>query len=257
MKKKMIALDADYLLFEVCEGSYTKKSGFTKSEGDKLKSKKYKEPLKKYKQRMKKLIKDVENEVAVALLGKVKIKGIRPFFSDPNSNFRYPLFPAYKSNRKSDRSKLFYRMRKWAHKKWGYVPNTEADDVVAMYAREKGYIIATFDKDLLRGCPGIHFDVYHTRRHIVETSPKQAMDFTLIQTLTGDNVDGIPGLPRVAEKTAIKLLDEFGWDWEGVVKAYKSKGLTEKDAILTRRLIGMDQLHTTKNGNWKVKLFKP
>ena len=66
-------------------------------------------------------------------------------------------------------------------------------------------------------------------------------------------VDNIPGLPRVAEATAIKLLDKFGWDWDGVVKAYESKGLTEKDAILTKRLTSMEQW-TPKKG---VKLWKP
>ena len=185
---------------------------------------------------------DIEDEIAIEVLGKYKIKG-KPIlaFSDPYTNFRYEIYPEYKANRKSgDRGPLFYRLRKWALKKYGYVKNTEGDDVVAHYVR-KGYIGATFDKDLLSGCHGVWFDVYHTRRHIKETSRIEARNFNLIQQCTGDLVDNIKGIPRVGEKTAIKLLDEYGWTNCAVIQIYKDKGLTEEDALLTRRLVCMKQ----------------
>ena len=244
MKKKKIMCDADFLIFQVAEGAYIKDNTFANEKVD----------LKPFKKRFKQLAKDIENEIAVETLGTFKIKGkLKLMFSDPKTNFRYKLDPNYKISRKgSTRSDTFYRMRKWALKKYGYVKNVECDDVVSHYAR-KGWIIATFDKDVKFSTMGDYFDVYHTRRCMLHTTQLEADRFTLIQTLTGDPTDSILGLPRVAEKTAIKLLDEFGWDWSGVVASYESKGLTEKDAILTRRLIGMDQWHPKKG----ITLWKP
>ena len=250
-KKKMIALDADFLIFEATEGRFTKGDFFKREDGE-ANGKKYKEPLKPYKQKIKRAIADIEDEISAALPGEVK--GIKAFFSDPNSNFRYDLYPEYKANRKrGSRSELFYRLRKWVMKKYGCVENVEADDVVAYYVREKGWLGATFDKDLLYGVSGIWFDTYNTRRNIVDTGVLQAQQFNLIQTLAGDPSDYIEGLPRVGHATAIKLLDKYGWNWAGVIAVYESKGMTEKDAFLSRRLIGLD-LWTPKKG---VKLWKP
>ena len=244
MKKRWIALDADYLVFECTEGSYHKENTFSNEKVN----------LAPFKQRFKELVKGVEDEIAADMLGKCKIKGIKVFVGDPDTNFRYDFYPEYKGNRKSgDRSDTFYRLRKWVNKKYGYVKNTEADDVVAYYVREKNYIGASFDKDLKNGVAGDWFDTYHARRHMIETSQLEADRFNLIQTLTGDPTDNIKGLPRVAEKTAIKMLDELGWNWDGVVKAYESKGMTEKDAVFTRRLTDMTQ-YSPKKG---VKLWKP
>ena len=252
-KKRMIALDADYLIFTCTEGKHTKLSYFGAEEGS-TRGKKYKEPLKPYKQKMKALIKDVEDEIAANMPGLVE--GIKPIFSDPNGNFRYDIFPEYKAGR-PPRSKLWYRLHKWALKKYGYTEGIEADDEVAYLVREEGWIGATMDKDLWRGIPGDWFNVYHSKRYMTYLSPVEARNFNLIQTLTGDRDDNIPGIPGVGETTAIKLLDKYGWHWEGVVMAYEnadkphpedkrkrlSLGLTREDAIFARRLIGMDQWH--------------
>ena len=239
----MIALDADYLMFECTEGNYITKNTFANEQVD----------LKPFKKRFKQLVKDVEDAIAVEMLGKVKIKGIEVIIGDPDGNFRYDIYPEYKANRKGgDRTETFYKLRKWALKKYGYVKGVEADDVVAHYVR-KGWIGASFDKDLLRGVAGAWFDTYHTRRHMRITEPFEARNFNLIQNLTGDPTDNIKGLPRVAEKAAIKLLDEHGWDWEGVLAIYKEKGFDEKDATLTRRLTSMEQWSPKKG----VKLWKP
>lgn len=251
-KKKHIAIDADYLIFEATEGKVTRTGGFAKEDGE-VGAKGYKEPLKPYKDHVKRAIKDIVDEIAINMPGELSGK-VRVIFSDPNGNFRYDIYPEYKANRKGgDRSELFYRLRKWVHKKWGYVPNTEADDIVAYYVREKGYVGATFDKDLLQGVPGTWFDVHYMRRYVIHTEVGSAHHFNMIQTLAGDPTDNIKGLPRVAHATAIKLLDKHGWNWDGVVAAYKEKGMSEEDAILTRRLVGMDQWSPKKG----VKLWQP
>lgn len=252
IKKRRIIIDADFLIFEVCEGKFTKMTMFEAENGS-VGDDGYKESLKQYKKRFSQLVQDIEDEISVEMVGKCKIKGTPIIaLSDPDTNFRYDLYPEYKANRKDkERSKLYYRLRKWALKKYGYVSNIEADDMVAHYVR-KGYIGASFDKDLLSGVAGIWFDVYHSRRHIKETSPIEARNFNLLQTLMGDPTDNIKGIPRVGEKTAVKLLDEFGWTWVGVIKAYKSKGFSEKEAELNRRLICLNQW-TPRKG---VRLFK-
>lgn len=269
-KKKWVYLDADPLLFEVAEGKFVKMTIFGAEEGSV--SDDYKEPLDKYKDRFELLVQDIEDEIALATLGGIKIKGIKVIISDPNTNFRYDIFPEYKGNRDSGaRGPLFYRLRKWALKKYGYVKNVEADDVVSHYVR-KGAIGATMDKDMLRGVAGIWFDTYHSRRTLNVLALGEARNFNLIQTLMGDPTDNIKALPKkagdpmipadvpkgtrqpykVTEKLACGLLDEFGWTWEGVIKAFESKGFGEEEAILNRRLICLNQW-TPKHG---VKLFK-
>jgi len=242
MKKMKIVIDADYLIFQCTEGAYEKENKFANEQVS----------LKPYKKRLKQLVKDIESEIAVELLGRVKIKG-KPklLFSDPNGNFRYELQSDYKGQRTGERSALFYELREWAHKKYGYLENLEADDGYGYYMGTGKYIGATFDKDCYKGLPGIHFNVYHTKRDIVETSIDEARRFNYLQALMGDPTDNIKGIPRVGEKTAVKLLDEFGWTWKGVVKSYESKGLTKDDAILTMRLVLVNQW----NGK-KLKLFK-
>lgn len=274
MKKRMIALDADPLIFEVTEGKNTKSFGFKRKNtgSKKIAKKKYKEPLKPYKEKLRKLIQDIEDEIAVNYVGQVK--GVKVCFSDPKTNFRYGIYPEYKANREAgDRGELFYRLRKWALKKYGYVKGCEADDVVSYLVLHKNHIGATFDKDMLKGVEGDWFDTYHARRSFHTTSPMEARNFNLIQTLTGDATDNIKALPKrygdemidgvrregirkpfkVTEKLAIELLDQHGWNWKGVIKAYISKGFTEKEAILTRRLICMRQW-TPKKG---VQLWQP
>ena len=249
-KKRWIALDADYLVFSCTEGKNVKMTVFGKEDGE-VEEDGYKEPLKPYKKKFKRLVQDIEDAMAANFVGQVK--GIKVFLSDPETNFRYDLYAEYKARRSvNPRSELFYRLRDWAIKKYGYVKNMEADDVVGYYVAHKNYFGASMDKDLLKGVPGDWYDVYHSRGTYHKTSLLEARNFNLLQTLMGDITDNIKGIPRVGEATAMKLLDKHGWDWNGVVASYEEKGLTEDDAILNRRLVGMDQWSPKKG----LKLFK-
>jgi 5'-3' exonuclease len=71
----------------------------------------------------------------------------------------------------------------------------------------------------------------------------------------GDATDGYQGLKGVGPKTAVKLLDKHGWNWDGVVKIYKSKGLQEKHALLTARLAYILQNKDYDKG--KITLWTP
>ncbi len=270
-KKRMIAHDADYLIFMCTEGKDVKTGGFKAKQGGFKSKKKYKEPLKKYKDKFKALIQNVENQFSANFVGQVK--GTKVILSDPNGNFRYDMYPEYKGER-TERTELFYRLRKWALKKYGYKKGIEADDEVAYLVGVKGWFGASMDKDLWKGVAGDWFNTHYMSQCFTYNSPKQARDFVLIQTLTGDSTDNIKALPKkagdemidgirrtdgtrkpfkVTEKIAIELLDEFGWDEDGVLAIFKSKGFGEKERTLNRRLIGMDQW-TPKKG---VKLWHP
>ena len=101
----------------------------------------------------------------------------------------------------------------------------EADDILgtlSVKCREAGMdcVILTGDRDALQ-LVGENTKVLFTRKGITEStlfdaagvreyfgvSPEQVTDW---KGLMGDSSDNIPGIPGVGEKTAVKLLDEYG-----------------------------------------------
>lgn len=101
----------------------------------------------------------------------------------------------------------------------------EADDIIGTLAKQadKEQIdvkVISGDKDLLQ-LVSDHVTVLHTRKGITDVdeydikqikekynlTPSQIID---MKGLMGDSSDNIPGVPGVGEKTAIKLLTQFG-----------------------------------------------
>ena len=236
MKTRDLYIDADHLLYNVA-GQKAKDS----LEGEVIQQKVDMAPLK---EAFNQGVKAIEDAVAVATVSKkFKVGWTYLVFSDPQGNFRYDIFPDYKKSRQGKvQSDEFYALRRWAHVHPDsiVVDGTEADDVVAYYVR-KGAIGASNDKDILKGVKGRWFDTYYSRWSYSKVKKKDADRFVLLQTLAGDSTDGIKGIPRVAMKTAENLLTSNGESWDGVVKSYENAGLKLEDAILTRRLVGMDQ----------------
>lgn len=104
----------------------------------------------------------------------------------------------------------------------------EADDVIATLAVQAAQAgmdvrIVSNDKDL-RQLIGPRIKIYHIRKkqfmdevHLLEEwgiTPQQVIDF---QSLVGDSVDNIPGIPGIGPKTARTLLEKFG-SLEGVLE---------------------------------------
>ena len=113
----------------------------------------------------------------------------------------------YKHNRKGgNKPIIFYALKEYLKQEWKfeYIPELEADDLVAVYADKiVGHIdtiICSPDKDVLYQVPGIHYN-YRTAEFI-DTNIYEAETFLWKQTLMGDPTDGIPGLPKVGPKTA-------------------------------------------------------
>ncbi len=155
-------------------------------------------------------------------------------FGDPTrATFRHDLCPEYKAKRK--RKPLAYnqvRDQIIADYKAVWKPRLEADDCLGIIStRAPGrYIIATEDKDM-QGIPGL---IYRDGK-ITEITEEQADKWHMVQTLTGDPVDGYSGCPGIGKSRAEKLLSKRPW-WPRVVGAFKQAGLTEDDALLQARL---------------------
>jgi DNA polymerase-1 len=151
------------------------------------------------------------------------------------TNFRYAIYPDYKSNRRKYRRPAGYNaLRDWAATTWVTLtlPNVEGDDVLGVMA-EEGDVIVSRDKDL-RTVPGCHLD----GDGIIDVSTWQA-DFNFYaQVLTGDATDGYPGCKGVGAVGAGKALagckspQEM---WLAVVQAYTKAGHTIDFAVQMAR----------------------
>ncbi|HVM13039.1 MAG TPA: DNA polymerase I [Egibacteraceae bacterium] len=110
------------------------------------------------------------------------------------------------------------------------VPGVEADDLIATYATlasQAGMdtLVVTGDRDVFQ-LVDAHTTVLYTRRGISDTVLMDAAaieakygvgpeGYPYLAALRGDPSDNIPGVPGVGEKTAAKLLAEYG-DLEGI-----------------------------------------
>ena len=108
----------------------------------------------------------------------------------------------YKGNRKKgSKPIIFYALKEYLKQEWKfeYIPELEADDLVAVYSDENTMICSP-DKDVLYQVDGRHYN-YRTAE-FVETTDVEAEIFLWKQMLMGDPTDGIPGIPKVGPKTA-------------------------------------------------------
>jgi 5'-3' exonuclease len=155
-------------------------------------------------------------------------------FSD-KENFRKDLDPTYKANRKKLRKPMgFVEFRQSVMDRYPSVmkPKLEADDIIGILATKPGskMVIVSDDKDLMQ-IPGRHL----IDGEIVEVTAEQGERFHMLQTLTGDPVDGYPGVPGIGKVKAEKIFGDQP-SWLKVVATYEANGLTEEDALLQARL---------------------
>ncbi|MFN2370023.1 MAG: DNA polymerase I, partial [Candidatus Krumholzibacteriia bacterium] len=152
-------------------------------------------------------------------------------FDAPGKNFRHAMYPAYKAHRKPMPEELAEQLPRLDEllRLWDLpvlrVPAVEADDVMATLAeRARGVCDRTWfytgDKDFLqlldertgmlkpgrRGDEVTAFTLADVRR-VFGLEPADLVD---VFALAGDKADGIPGAPGVGDKTALKLITEFG-----------------------------------------------
>jgi len=252
MKTKNIYIDADHIVYFV---AYSNKhmSGFEKSDkvtdGDDF-GITVKESLKPYKKHFKEIVNEYIKIAEVESIAYNWNIGETFVVMSDKTNFRFKVFPEYK-NKRTEQSEIFYGLRAWARKNYMTEENTEADDVCSCYAR-KGHLVFTTDKDVFKGNYGTFYNAHHQHRCWVYTTKEDAEHFFKCQVLAGDNVDGIPSLPRVGIATAEKLLTKHGDSWNDILSIFESKGFDKKYMTTMARLVCMTQWSPKKG----IKLWK-
>lgn len=197
----------------------------------------------------------------------------------PGKNWRHDLFSDYKAQRKPrpDDLKVQIEMVPEIVEAFSILniaePGYEADDIMATYATmaaaaDADVTLVTSDKDMMQ-LISHRIRMYDTmsergnmtnrwgekiagwqigREQVIEkfgVPPERIADFL---ALTGDTADNVPGVPKVGEKTAAKLVNQFG-DVESVID--RAKEITTpavREAIqahaetirLARQLVALD-----------------
>lgn len=143
--------------------------------------------------------------------------------------FRKEIHPEYKANRQKPpddflpQEERILRIVRDAGVPLFVLPGFEADDLIATMARKlcgspEGWDIYLVSKDkdlrqILNACTRM-YDVQSDEvidEKMLEAKvgygPKEAVE---VQTLMGDAIDNVPGIPGVGEKTAAKLIKKYG-----------------------------------------------
>ncbi|MFW0097564.1 MAG: DNA polymerase I [Coxiella endosymbiont of Haemaphysalis qinghaiensis] len=147
-------------------------------------------------------------------------------FDPKGKTFRNDLYSGYKANRREMPDELFQQIKPLFEiiKALGLPliikDNYEADDVIASLAKkakeaELHVLVSTSDKDLAQ-IVNDHVTLVNTMTDCLldpvsvmkkfGVPPEKIVDYL---TLTGDNTDNIPGIPRVGPKTAAKWLNKY------------------------------------------------
>ena len=153
-------------------------------------------------------------------------------------NFRKDIYPDYKGSRAQlddeMREKLNYLHKYSVEQGAIQADGMEADDLVSIWAWEardhdEDYVICGIDKDLLQ-IPGNHYNYGWT-----EKSKRPMWEFVddntahlnlMLQCLTGDSTDNIPGIRGVGAKKAEKILEGVPMErrWRRVAAAWRAHG---------------------------------
>ncbi len=124
--------------------------------------------------------------------------------------------------------------------------NVEADDVVNWLAREKGYMVAAIDKDVINANPTYVFN-YNKFKWIPPLPNFKIEEWYLKQTLMGDSTDNIKGAKGIGEKKAAKIVDALvDKNLESIVDYFDD----EFDALMNHRLVRMDQFNGERMILW-------
>ena len=205
-------------------------------------------------------------------------------FDKSSKTFRNDIYPEYKAHRPEPPADLRpqFGLIKLATRAFNVSAieqdNFEADDLIATYARhavEAGATcrIVSSDKDLMQLIrPGVALYDTMKDREVGEpevfekfgVKPNKVID---IQSLAGDSVDNVPGVPGIGVKTAAQLITEYG-DLETLLsKASEIKQQKRREnliqfadqARISKRLVTLDEHVPVEHdaGSFAVDTPKP
>jgi DNA polymerase I len=187
-------------------------------------------------------------------------------FDSKGPTFRHAIYKEYKANRPPMPDDMAHQIPfikeivTCFNLKMIEMPGYEADDIIGTIARmaeEKGHkvVMVSGDKDF-RQLITPRVSMWDTMkdkvtdeiaiRELYGIEPGQMID---VMGLAGDASDNVPGVPGVGEKTALKLIREFGSFDQALEQADHVKGekLREnlkkyrESAIMSRKLVTIDR----------------
>ncbi|HIJ81547.1 MAG TPA: DNA polymerase I [Desulfuromonadales bacterium] len=199
-------------------------------------------------------------QMLLKLLKDYRPQHLAVVFDAGRTTFRTEIYPDYKANRAAMPDDLRAQMEPIrdvvrafsipALELQGY----EADDIIGALAKRfenngGKVVVVTGDKDLMQIVSGAVtlLDTMKNRETGIEgvrerfgVGPELVID---ILALAGDSSDNIPGVPGIGEKTAVRLIQEYGsldrlLERAGEVKGKNGEKLREfrEQALLSRRL---------------------
>jgi DNA polymerase-1 len=198
--------------------------------------------------------------------GEPKPSHIAVIFDTSSKSFRNDFFPEYKAHRPeppADMRPQFDLIRQ-ATRAFNLpsveMENYEADDLIATYARqavEAGATVRviTSDKDMMQLIrPGIELYDPGKEKVVGEAEVLEKFGVTPdkvieVQSLAGDSVDNVPGVPGIGLKTGAELINQYG-DLETLLaKASEIKQPKRREnlinfaeqARISKRLVTLDQ----------------
>lgn len=168
----------------------------------------------------------------------------RLFFGG-ESNFRYDIYPEYKSSRKNySKPVLLPQAKEYLIEKYNaeICEGVEADDAVSIVCSNKSdTVLCSPDKDLDQ-VPGRHYDPMKGEVYIIDH--ETALHCLYTQVLTGDSTDSIPGIkgvgPAKARKALAGLSEEAGL-WRKCVQMHGSEDSANLTASLVYTLRNWDE----------------
>ncbi len=201
----------------------------------------------------------------VKLLSDMHVKNMAVIFDATRENFRYDIFPEYKANRGETPEDLIpqFPIIREATEAFDLpcleLEGFEADDLIATYSKravEAGWkvVIVSSDKDLMQlvNDDVVMFDPMKGKTMDIAAvhekfgvSPDKVID---VQSLAGDSVDNVQGVPGIGVKTAAQLINEYG-DLETLLqraeeikqpKRRESLINHAEDARISKKLVSLD-----------------
>lgn len=180
-------------------------------------------------------------------------------FDHPSRNFRYDVYPQYKANRPPSEENLKKQIPicRRATRAFGLpsieMEGFEADDLIATITRQAGYAgfevtIISSDKDLMQlvGPMVSMFDSLKNRLYgpdeVFEKWGVYPSGMIDLQALIGDKADNVPGIDGVGQKTAARLLDE----WGDLHELLENADYIPQDKLREKLIAGREQVLISK-----------
>jgi len=192
--------------------------------------------------------------------------------SDYEDPWRRTVLPTYKAHRADLRKpEGMDKLREWVSGSYQYFyqwPRLEGDDVLGIlmtspeeYPGVTGRrVCVSMDKDMMT-VPGWHWSwKWEWGTEPVLITEDEANRYHMMQTLTGDPVDGYKGCPKIGPVKAKKILDGAKTPvarWKRVVEAYRRAGLTEADALTQAQVSRILHYGEYDRETREVRLWKP